>query len=520
MNEQEQLLSEVIDSLNILQVENIDHIRKFRNVVSKMKPGYQAVVENLFQAVIEDRPNLKPFYDILVEIMSEVRSGNGMSGGGLTDIIHNMLYVWDHNNADNLVRFDQDLGTISFEELLELRDMVNEGLAEGNAWLNNYHTILEADYLSKIGKERLGKGMKGGVLNNDMIDYINYAIESGHNNLSQVEKEHLSKILSKASLPQIRFFRFVTQTHESDIARIIKDEFYKRKIETPDSMVSISGLRLFGNNRKNKDQEGNGIEEELENITKKMINEWMPDNNIVEFEKNIKKLNKKSLKKLLSQMEEALNIQPNEQLYYFIPSVRMEIESRDKEYKALPNLRQFGKPPKGGMLPVRTNDFIQQVLESYTPNQRQRYNTLINAGISPNQAIITIAQQDENLGESESDESDKENMNGDGISGGIYCTKCRRKTKTTNKYEKLAKNNRKMKCGQCAVCGTNKSKFMKGGMIPRPPGTPLKKYGPPPPAPKKNAPPKGPPKMAPKNLFGGGKSNSKKATRPVKKYFA
>ena len=50
----------------------------------------------------------------------------------------------------------------------------------------------------------------------------------------------------------------------------------------------------------------------------------------------------------------------------------------------------------------------------------------------------------------------------------MYCVRCKRKTETTNEQIATSKNNRQMKRGKCAVCGTTKTQFIKsskGGSI-------------------------------------------------------
>ena len=43
----------------------------------------------------------------------------------------------------------------------------------------------------------------------------------------------------------------------------------------------------------------------------------------------------------------------------------------------------------------------------------------------------------------------------------MYCVRCRKKTNTTNEKIVTTSNNRRMKRGKCAVCGTNKTQFVK-----------------------------------------------------------
>ena len=50
----------------------------------------------------------------------------------------------------------------------------------------------------------------------------------------------------------------------------------------------------------------------------------------------------------------------------------------------------------------------------------------------------------------------------------MYCVKCKRKTETTNEQLVTTSNNRSMKKGKCAICGTTKTQFVKsskGGSI-------------------------------------------------------
>lgn len=44
----------------------------------------------------------------------------------------------------------------------------------------------------------------------------------------------------------------------------------------------------------------------------------------------------------------------------------------------------------------------------------------------------------------------------------IFCVKCKRKTATSDIYEAVSKNGRKMVKGTCDVCGTKKNQFVKG----------------------------------------------------------
>ena len=47
----------------------------------------------------------------------------------------------------------------------------------------------------------------------------------------------------------------------------------------------------------------------------------------------------------------------------------------------------------------------------------------------------------------------------------MYCVKCKKKTETTNEQNATTSNNRSMKRGKCAICGTTKTQFIKGGSI-------------------------------------------------------
>ena len=50
----------------------------------------------------------------------------------------------------------------------------------------------------------------------------------------------------------------------------------------------------------------------------------------------------------------------------------------------------------------------------------------------------------------------------------MYCVRCKKQTDTTNEQFTTSKNNRRMKRGKCAVCGTTKTQFVKstkGGSI-------------------------------------------------------
>ena len=50
----------------------------------------------------------------------------------------------------------------------------------------------------------------------------------------------------------------------------------------------------------------------------------------------------------------------------------------------------------------------------------------------------------------------------------MYCVRCKKQTGTTNEQFTTSKNNRRMKRGKCAVCGTTKTQFVKytkGGSI-------------------------------------------------------
>ena len=44
----------------------------------------------------------------------------------------------------------------------------------------------------------------------------------------------------------------------------------------------------------------------------------------------------------------------------------------------------------------------------------------------------------------------------------MYCFKCKRSTDTHSVRTKITKNSRTQRCGNCAVCGTKKSQFIKG----------------------------------------------------------
>ena len=49
----------------------------------------------------------------------------------------------------------------------------------------------------------------------------------------------------------------------------------------------------------------------------------------------------------------------------------------------------------------------------------------------------------------------------------MYCVKCKKVSDTSNEQLTTTKNNRRMKCGTCVVCGTTKTQFVKsskGGM--------------------------------------------------------
>ena len=43
----------------------------------------------------------------------------------------------------------------------------------------------------------------------------------------------------------------------------------------------------------------------------------------------------------------------------------------------------------------------------------------------------------------------------------MYCVKCKRKTETNNEQLTTTSNNRQMKKGKCAICGTTKTQFVK-----------------------------------------------------------
>ena len=47
----------------------------------------------------------------------------------------------------------------------------------------------------------------------------------------------------------------------------------------------------------------------------------------------------------------------------------------------------------------------------------------------------------------------------------MYCVRCKKKTETTNEQIATTSNNRSMKRGKCAICGTTKTQFIKGGSI-------------------------------------------------------
>ena len=50
----------------------------------------------------------------------------------------------------------------------------------------------------------------------------------------------------------------------------------------------------------------------------------------------------------------------------------------------------------------------------------------------------------------------------------MYCVKCKKITDTSNEQLTTTKNNRRMKRGTCAICGTTKTQFVKftrGGSI-------------------------------------------------------
>ena len=47
----------------------------------------------------------------------------------------------------------------------------------------------------------------------------------------------------------------------------------------------------------------------------------------------------------------------------------------------------------------------------------------------------------------------------------MYCVRCKKKTETKNEQNVTSTNNRRMKRGRCAICGTVKTQFIKGGSI-------------------------------------------------------
>ena len=47
----------------------------------------------------------------------------------------------------------------------------------------------------------------------------------------------------------------------------------------------------------------------------------------------------------------------------------------------------------------------------------------------------------------------------------IYCVKCRKKTDTSDSYETISKNNKKMVKGNCVICGKNKTQFIGSGIV-------------------------------------------------------
>ena len=47
----------------------------------------------------------------------------------------------------------------------------------------------------------------------------------------------------------------------------------------------------------------------------------------------------------------------------------------------------------------------------------------------------------------------------------MYCVKCKRSTETSAEENTVSKNGRNMKRGKCAVCGTNKTQFVRGGSM-------------------------------------------------------
>ena len=49
----------------------------------------------------------------------------------------------------------------------------------------------------------------------------------------------------------------------------------------------------------------------------------------------------------------------------------------------------------------------------------------------------------------------------------IYCVKCKKRTNTNNERVTTTKNNRNMKRGTCAVCGTTKTQFVGGSILNR-----------------------------------------------------
>ena len=42
----------------------------------------------------------------------------------------------------------------------------------------------------------------------------------------------------------------------------------------------------------------------------------------------------------------------------------------------------------------------------------------------------------------------------------MYCVRCKKNTKTTSEQIVTTSNNRQMKRGSCAICGTTKTQFM------------------------------------------------------------
>ena len=46
----------------------------------------------------------------------------------------------------------------------------------------------------------------------------------------------------------------------------------------------------------------------------------------------------------------------------------------------------------------------------------------------------------------------------------MYCVRCKKKTETTNEQIATTSNNRQMKRGKCAICGTTKTQFIKSSI--------------------------------------------------------